>query len=261
MATLEVRGVTVRYGTTTALDDISMAVGRGEIVGILGPNGAGKTTLLDVIGGTCRVDAGSIRFDGADITMLSADRRARVGLARTFQAVDLIPSLSVEDNVVLGCQARQRTGLFADGLRLPRSRRAEALARREAGSVMESLSLTPYRDAVVTSLPLGMRRMVEVARALCLHPSILLLDEVGSGMEGEMLRRFSGLLSRLAAEGVGVLLIEHDVEFVLANCDFIYVLSGGRVLVRGTAAAVRRNPLLHDIYLGRAVDEPVVAVG
>jgi branched-chain amino acid transport system ATP-binding protein len=261
MATLEVRNVAVRYGTTTALDDVSMAVGRGEIVGILGPNGAGKTTLLDVIGGTCPVNAGSIRFDGADITRLSADRRARIGLARTFQAVDLIPSLSVEDNVLIGCQARQRTGLFADGLRLPRSRRAEALARHEASAILESLSLTHYRDAVVTSLPLGVRRMVEVGRALCLRPSILLLDEVGSGMEGEMLHRFSALLNRLAADGVGVLLIEHDVEFVLANCDFIYVLSGGRVLVRGTAAAVRRNPLLHDIYLGRAVDEPAVAVG
>jgi ABC-type branched-subunit amino acid transport system ATPase component len=261
MATLELRNVCVRYGTTVALDSVSLSVSRGEIVGILGPNGAGKTTLLDVVGGTCPVGSGSIRFDGRDITQLPADQRARQGLARTFQAVDLIPSLSVQENVLLGCQSRQRSGLLSDGLRLPRSRHAELQARREVTALLEDLSLIAYRDSAITSLPLGVHRMVEIARALCLQPSILLLDEVGSGMEGEMLRRFSSLLSRLTADGVGVLLIEHDVNFVLANCDFIYVLSGGRVQVRGTAPAVKRHPVLHDIYLGRAVDEPAVAVG
>lgn len=261
MATLELRNVHVKYGTTVALDGVSLSVSRGEIVGILGPNGAGKTTLLDAIGGTQAIVSGTIKLDAKDITALPAERRARLGVARTFQAVDLLPSLTVAENVLLGCQSRQRTGLFSDGLRLPRSRHAELEARREVMALLENLSLIAYRDSVIASLPLGVRRMVEIARAMCLKPSVLMLDEVASGMEVDMLRRLSELLSHLTAEGVGILLIEHDVDFVLANCDFIYVLSGGKVVVRGTAPAVRRHPVLHDIYLGRAVDEPAAAVG
>jgi ABC-type branched-subunit amino acid transport system ATPase component len=260
MAELQVRNATVRYGTTVALDDVSMSVSRGEVVGMLGPNGAGKTTLLDAIAGTQPLDSGEITLSGEDVTALPADRRARLGIARTFQAVDLIPSLSVEDNILLGCQARQRTDLFSDGLRLPRSYRAETLARREVADLLQRLALTSVRGATIGSVPLGVRRMVEIARALCLQPTILLLDEVASGMEVDMLRRFSRLLTQLTQDGVGVLLIEHDVDFVLDNCDFIYVLSGGRVLLRGTAAAVRRHPVLYDIYLGRSVEEASFAL-
>ena len=259
MALLEVRDVAVRFGSVVALDGVSLSVSRGEIVGILGPNGAGKTTLLDVIAGAQRPQRGEIRLGGADITSVPEDRRARLGIARTFQAVDLVPGLTVEDNALLGCQARQATGLLSDGFRLPRSRRAEVLARREVGRVLETLGLTAHRDALIGSLPLGSRRLVEMARALCLNPSVLLLDEAGSGMEGEMLRRQSALLAKLAGDGLGVLLIEHDVNFVLANCDFIYVLGAGRVVARGTAAAIRRHPLLHEIYLGRAIDAAAVA--
>lgn len=255
MAHLEVRGVTVRFGRVTPLDGVSLSVSRGEIVGILGPNGAGKTTLLDVIAGVERPAKGQIRFAGDDITMVPADQRARLGIARTFQAVELLPSLSVSDNVLLGCQSRQRTGLFSDGLRLPRSRRAEVLARREVAGVLDSLGLTALYDTPVAALPLGTRRLVEIARALCVKPSLLMLDEAGSGMEGETLQRLAQLLGRLARSGTGVLLIEHDVEFVLANCDFIYILGGGAVMARGTAAAIRRSPLLREIYLGRAIGE------
>jgi len=260
MAHLEVHDLAVRYGSTVALDGASLSVSRGEVVGLLGPNGAGKTTLLDVVGGTAPASGGSILLDGENIAGLSADQRARRGIARTFQSVDLIPSLSVEDNVLLGCQARQRTGLFSDGLRLPRSRTAEVLARREVDHVLNWLEIAHLRDAVIGSLPLGTRRMVELARALCTQPTVLLLDEVGSGMEGDMLRRFSAMLPQFTEHGLAVLLIEHDVDFVLANCDFIYILGGGRVMARGTAAAISRSPLLHDIYLGRELSEPV-AVG
>ena len=255
MAHLEVRDVTVRFGRVTPLDSVSLSVSRGEVVGILGPNGAGKTTLLDVIAGVERPSRGRLSLAGADITGLTTEERARRGVARTFQAVELLPSLTVTENVLLGCQARQRTGLLSDGLRLPRSRRSEVLARREVARVIDSLGLTLQQDAAVASLPLGTRRLVEVARALCMQPSLLMLDEAGSGMEAEMLRRLAEEIGRVARSGVGVLLIEHDVEFVLANCDFIYILGGGRVLARGTAAAVRRSPLLHEIYLGRAIGD------
>ena len=255
MAHLEVRDIAVRFGATTALDGVSLSVSRSEVVGILGPNGAGKTTLLDVISGIERPQRGEIRFGGADITALPIDERARLGIARTFQAVALLPSLTVEENVLLGCQSRQRTGLISDGLRLWRSRRAEVLARREVGGVLDSLGLTLYADTPVGSLPLGTQRMVEIARALCMQPTLLMLDEAGSGMEGDMLRRLGALIARLSRSGAGVLLIEHDVEFVVANCDFIYIIGGGRMVTRGTAAAIRRSPLLGDIYLGRAIGD------
>lgn len=253
MAHLEVRDVTVRFGRVTPLDGVSLSVSSGEVVGILGPNGAGKTTLLDVIAGIEHPGRGVIRLAGADITAVPGEQRARLGIARTFQSVELLPSLTVTENVLLGCQARQRTGLFSDGLRLPRSRRAEMLARREVTRMLDSLGLTLQHDAPVAALPLGTRRLVEVARALCVQPSLLMLDEAGSGMESDMLRRLAQEIGRQARAGVGVLLIEHDVEFVLANCDFIYILGGGRVMARGTPAAIRRSPLLHEIYLGRAI--------
>ena len=256
MAHLEVRDVGVTFGDMKALDGVSLSVSRGEIVGILGPNGAGKTTLLDVITGIEQPGRGEIRFGGADITTVPAEQRARLGIARTFQSVELLPSLTVGENVLLGCQARQRCGLVSDALRLPRSRRAEVLARREAQSVLDSLGLTLLHDTPVVSLPLGMRRMVEIARALCVQPSLLMLDEAASGMETDMLRRLAALIGRLARSGTGVLLIEHDVEFVLANSDFIYVVGGGHVVARGTPAAIGRSPLLQDIYLGRSLDDP-----
>jgi ABC-type branched-subunit amino acid transport system ATPase component len=255
MAHLEVRDVGVRFGGTVALEGVSLSVSRGEIVGILGPNGAGKTTLLDVISGATRPQRGEIRFDGADVTAVPAEERARLGIARTFQSVELLPSLTVMENVLVGCQSRQRSGLLSDGLRLPRSRRAEILARREATAVLDSLGLTLHHDAPVASLPLGTRRMVEIARALCMQPSLLMLDEAGSGMEPDMLRRLSALIGRLARSGTGVLLIEHDVDFVLANSDFIYIIGAGRVAARGTAAAISRSPLLHEVYLGRSIGD------
>jgi branched-chain amino acid transport system ATP-binding protein len=255
MAHLEVRDIRVRFGRVIPLDGVSLSVSRGEVVGILGPNGAGKTTLLDVISGIERPRQGEIRYAGADITAFPAEQRARMGIARTFQSVELLPSLTVEENVLLGCQSRQRSGVVSDGLRLPRSRRAEVLARREVLGVLDSLGLTLHRDTPVAALPLGTRRLVEIARALCLQPSLLMLDEAGSGMESDMLRRLSQLVGRMARSGTGILLIEHDVEFVLANCDFIYILGGGRVITRGTAAAIRRSPLLHEIYLGRAIGD------
>jgi ABC-type branched-subunit amino acid transport system ATPase component len=255
VAHLEVRDVAVQFGTTAALNGVSLSVSRGEVVGILGPNGAGKTTLLDVISGIERPRRGEIRLGGMDVTALTVEERARLGIARTFQAVELLPSLTVEENVLLGCQSRQRTGLISDGLRLPRSRRAEVLARREVMGVLDSLGLTLLHDTPVAALPLGTQRMVEIARALCMQPSLLMLDEAGSGMEGDMLRRLGALIARLARSGTGVLLIEHDVEFVVANCDFIYIVGGGRMMARGTAAAIRRSPLLGDLYLGRAIGD------
>ncbi len=160
MALLEVRGAGVRFHGLVALDGVSLSVSRGEVVGLIGPNGAGKTTLFNTITGLQRADTGSVHFDGRDVTAQSADRRARAGIGRTFQTPQLISRLSAYDNILLGCQARMRNGLFADGLRLPSSYRNEVLARREVDDVVAELGLGEHVQRSVGELPLGVRRLV-----------------------------------------------------------------------------------------------------
>ena len=261
-ALLEVHGVGVDYGTHVAVDDVSLAASQGEIVGLIGPNGAGKTTLLDVIAGENLPDRGRIDLAGRDINRLPAWRRARLGLGRTFQAADLVGSLTVRDNLMLGCQGRQRTSLLEDGLRIGRSRRAEWLAEQEVDRILDLVGIRSDGPRQVGALPLGRRRLVEIARALCTLPRLLLLDEAGSGMSAEDLSTLADLVRRLTADaGLAVVLVEHDVDFVFAVCDFVYVMAGGRLIARGLPAAVRRNPDVIRAYTGELADEHVAAAG
>ena len=261
-ALLEVHGISVAYGSHLAVDGVSLSASRGEIIGLIGPNGAGKTTLLDVVAGENLPSAGRVELDGRDVTALPAFRRARLGIGRTFQAADLVSSLTVHDNLMLGCQARQRTSLIEDGLRIGRSRRAEVLAAREVDSVLDLVGIRSDAERGVAALPLGRRRLVEIARALCAAPRLLLLDEAGSGMSVDDLATLAGLLRRLSAEqGLAVVLVEHDVEFVFSVCDFVYVMAAGRLVARGTPGAVRDHPDVIHAYTGELADEPVAAAG
>jgi ABC-type branched-subunit amino acid transport system ATPase component len=259
-ALLEVHGVGVDYGLHVAVDCVSLSASRGEIVGLIGPNGAGKTTLLDIVAGENLPNRGRIDLDGRDITALPAWRRARLGVGRTFQSVDLVGSLTVQDNLMLGCQARQRTSLLEDGLRIGRSRRAEALAAKEVARVLDMVSMRSDAQRQVGALPLGRRRLVEIARALCMAPRLLLLDEAGSGMSVDDLATLAALLRRLTKEeGLAVVLVEHDVDFVLDVCDFVYVMAAARLIARGTPEAVRVHPDVIRAYTGELEHEPVAA--
>jgi branched-chain amino acid transport system ATP-binding protein len=261
-ALLEVHGLGVDYGSHMAVDDVSISASRGEIVGLIGPNGAGKTTLLETVAGEAFPSRGRIDLDGRDITRLPAWRRARMGLGRTFQAADLVGSLTVRDNLMLGCQARQRTSLLEDGLRVGRSRHAEWLASQEVDRVLDMVGIRSDGPRQVDSLPLGRRRLVEIARALCALPRLLLLDEAGSGMSADDLATLASLARRLTAEqGLAVVLVEHDVDFVFHVCDFVYVMAAGRVIARGTPAVVRRNPDVIRAYTGVLENEPAAAAG
>jgi branched-chain amino acid transport system ATP-binding protein len=254
MALLEVRGVGVRFRGLVALDGVSLSVSRGEVVGLIGPNGAGKTTLFNTITGLQRADTGSVCFDGRDVTALPADRRSRAGIGRTFQTPQLIARLSAYDNILLGCQARMRNGLFADGLRLPSSYRNEVLARREVDDVVAELGLGDHVHRAVGELPLGVRRLVEIGRALCTRPRLLLLDEAASGIGREESWQLAELFSRIRREhDLSMLVVEHDVDFVLSLCDFVYVLDFGRMIARGTSEVVRNDPQVIAAYLGEEV--------
>jgi ABC-type branched-subunit amino acid transport system ATPase component len=260
MALLEVRGVAVRFRGLVALDGVSLSVSRGEVVGLIGPNGAGKTTLFNTITGLQRADTGGITFDGREVIALSADRRSRLGIGRTFQTPQLIARLSVYDNILLGCQARMRNGVFADGLRLPSSHRNEALARREVDDVVAELGLGEHVHRGVGELPLGVRRLVEIARALCTRPKLLLLDEAASGIGREeswhLLELFAGIRRE---HDLSMLVVEHDVDFVLSLCDFVYVLDFGRMIARGTPDVVRSNPEVIAAYLGEEAADAAAA--
>jgi len=260
MALLEVHGVCVRFRGLVALDGVSLSVARGEVVGLIGPNGAGKTTLFNAVSGLQGVDGGRMLVDGQDVTRASADRRARLGLGRTFQTPQLISRLSAYDNILLGCQARMTNGLFSDGLRLPSSYRNEMRARREVDDVVDFLGLGEHVHRGVGELPLGVRRLVEIGRALCTRPRLLLLDEAASGIGRDESGQLQDLFSRIRDRyQLSMLVVEHDVEFVLGLCDYVYVLDFGRVIARGTPDVVRSDPAVVAAYLGEEVQDAAAA--
>ncbi|MEU7606394.1 ABC transporter ATP-binding protein [Streptomyces sp. NPDC041003] len=251
---LEASGVSVRFGGVRALTGVDLGVRAGEVCGLIGPNGAGKTTLFDVLSGIRRPDQGRMLLDGADITRRSPVWRARHGMRRTFQRQQLFGQLSVADNVLVAQEWRGGGGgLAADLLALP-ARRARELARRARGErVLAGCGIGALGTSYAGGLPVGQARMVELARAVADPPRVLLLDEPASGMSAPEREQLAEVVRRLAAEeGCAMLLVEHNVAFVMDLCTRVVVLDLGTVLAEGTAAEVRANPLVREAYLGAA---------
>ncbi|MFG2616155.1 ABC transporter ATP-binding protein [Streptomyces sp. NPDC048507] len=251
---LEARGVTVRFGGVTALTGVGLGVRAGEVCGLIGPNGAGKTTLFDVLSGIRRPDRGRMLLDGTDITRRSPVWRSRHGMRRTFQRQQLFGQLSVADNVLVAQEWRGGGGgLPADLLAAPGRRARERTRRERAERVLADCGIGPLGPASAAGLPVGQARMVELARAVADPPRVLLLDEPASGLSAPERDRLAAVVRRLAErEGCAVLLVEHDVAFVMELCARIVVLDLGSVLAEGTAAEVRANPLVREAYLGSA---------
>ncbi|MET7699266.1 ABC transporter ATP-binding protein [Streptomyces sp. NPDC005485] len=251
---LEAVGVGVRFGGIRALDGVGLALRPGEICGLIGPNGAGKTTLFDVLSGIRRPDEGRILLDGADITRRSPVWRARHGMRRTFQRQQLFGQLTVADNLVVAQEWHGGGGgLAADLLASPTRRRRESKRRDRAAAVLRDCGLDGLGEVYAAALPVGRARMVELARAVADPPRVLLLDEPTSGMTDDETRRLSSVIRQLAAEDdCAVLLVEHNVAFVMQLCARVVVLDLGRVLAEGTAAEVHADPKVRDAYLGAA---------
>jgi ABC-type branched-subunit amino acid transport system ATPase component len=248
---LEVRDVTVRFGGVTAVDGLSLDVHAGEIVGLIGPNGAGKTVTFNVITGLQRPGAGTVRFDGADVTAMPPHARARLGLGRTFQIVQLYAGMTVLDNLAVAAHRFTSAGLVADALRLPSRRRSLAEAAERARAVLDFLDLSHLAAVDAGSLPVGPARVVELARALCLRPSVLLLDEPASGLDPAETDAFVRLLARIRGTiGCAMLLVEHDMSVVMPLCDHVYAMDFGRPLTDGTPEEVRAHPDVVAAYLG-----------
>jgi branched-chain amino acid transport system ATP-binding protein len=239
---LEVRGVTVRFGGNIALIEVDLDARAGEVTGLIGPNGAGKTTLFNVICGLQRPDAGIVRIDGREVTRLLPYKRARTGLARTFQRLELFTLLDVRSNIRVAAdiERRHRGDKTLD-------------PNRVADEIIERIGLSAVADARVDQLPTGQARLVEVGRALASRPRVLLLDEPASGQDEAETEAFATLLRQLAADGLAVVLVEHDVRLVLQVSDEVCVLDFGQVLAVGPPDEIQHNEAVIAAYIGEGV--------
>jgi branched-chain amino acid transport system ATP-binding protein len=248
---LDAQGMTRRFGGVVAVDQVTLRVDEAELVGVIGPNGAGKSTLFHLITGHLRPDTGAVHLRGEDLTGLTADRRARRGMAIAFQAVRLFRGMTVLENVMVGGHAWTHHGFFSAFLRLPAQRREEQAIHAEAVAALLRVGLGDQADRLADSLPIGQQRAVQVARALCGRPSLLLLDEPASGLRAAERERLAHLLETLRAEGLSMLLVEHDVAFVTRLASRITVMDRGRVIAEGKPADIRRHPAVIGAYLGQ----------
>ena len=254
---LAVRGALKRFGGLVAVNDVSFDVRAGEIVGLIGPNGAGKSTMFNLLTGTLAMSGGAVEFLGRDVTGLAQRRIARLGMARTFQHVKLRPHMSLLDNVALGAHARARAGMLAAGLRLDRREEAQILA--EARRQLARIGLAGREHELAGSLPLGTQRILEIARALAADPVLLVLDEPAAGLRRKEKQALGELLRRLRDEGVTILIVEHDMDFVMKLVDRLVVMTFGAKLVEGAPAAVRADARVQAAYLGGTAEEEAAA--
>ena len=266
-AVLTVSEVGVHFGGVAALTDVSLRVLPGTVTGLIGPNGAGKTTLFNVISGLQSPDRGSVHLFDTDVSTMKPHRRARLGLARTFQRLELFGSLTAGENVQVGLESAVKWWEWRRlGRSFPRKRRAAlpddaGSGDRESGGpgsvavattdrLLEGVGLEGLGRRQASAMSTGLARMVELARALAIAPKLLLLDEPGSGLDEAESQALADLLVRLAAGGMAVLLVEHDMELVMGICDYIYVLDFGDIIAAGTPEEIRSDPIVQAAYLG-----------
>lgn len=261
MSSLLAEGITIRFGGLTAVDDATIEVPDDGFIGLIGPNGAGKTTMFNAIGGFIAPTRGRVSLDGRDITSMGPTARARLGIGRTFQKLELFGRMSVFDNLMVAAEsAESRLDIVSDILSLPRRHSEEARCARMADDMLQLLGLEWARDRRAADLPVGHARILELGRALCAKPKLMLLDEPSSGLDSDETRDFGKLLKRVNEEmGISILLVEHDMDLVMDVCKALYVLDFGRLIAQGTPKQIVKDPAVRAAYLGEEDDETASA--
>ncbi len=252
---LEVERIGKRFGGLTALSDVAFTIGEGEIYGLIGPNGAGKTTLFNVLTGIYRQDEGSIRFRGALLRDPTPDRIAKLGIARTFQNIRLFANLSAVENVMIGRHVRTRAGVVGAILRDRRTREEESAIERRAHELLRYVGIAQRGNELARHLSYGDQRRLEIARALATDPRLLALDEPAAGMNATEKAELRKLLEAIRADGITILIIEHDVRLVMGLCDRVLVLDYGRKIAEGVPKAIQKDPRVIAAYLGTPREE------
>jgi branched-chain amino acid transport system ATP-binding protein len=248
---LEVNGLSKAFGGVQAVHDVSFKVAADEIVGLIGPNGAGKTTCFNLISGLLPPSAGWVRLSGKNLDGLPPYRRARLGLARTFQNIQLFGGMTVLDNVLTGFHLRQQVGVLTAVLPLPQVKRAQSENRRRALELLNLVGLDGKADESAEALAYGDQRRLEIARALAQAPQLLLMDEPAAGLNPRETEDLMILMEKLRSLGITILVIEHDMTLVMGLCQRIVVLDHGQVIAAGAPQEIRRDPRVIEAYLGR----------
>ena len=247
---LEVRDLSVRFGGIRAVSGVSLAVGAGEILSIIGPNGAGKTTIFNVVTGLYRPTTGEVRLRGRPISLLPPHARAQLGVARTFQNIRLFRDLTVGENVRVARYGRARAGLLESLLRTPGFRRERSETDARVAALLEGVGLRDRSGELARNLPYGDQKRLELARALAVEPSVLLLDEPAAGMSTGEADALMALIRGLRDRGLAIVLVEHHIRVVMGVSDRVFVLNHGERIAEGPPTAVRRDPAVIAAYLG-----------
>ncbi len=258
MALLEARGLSVNYGGLYANRDIDLDCHTGKLVGLIGPNGAGKTTFIDAITGFTSVSEGTVTFDGQDLAGMTPDTRAKLGLTRTFQSLELFEDLSVRDNLMAAAERPQWHSFLTDIL-LPG--RNERQYREQVDWALSIMRLSDMGDKLPSDLSHGQRKLISVARALAARPKLVLLDEPAAGLDTAESQLLGSHLREFLDHDMSLFLIDHDMGLVLNVCDYIYVLDFGQIIAHGTPAEVRADPAVIAAYLGESAGEAQAASG
>jgi len=248
---LQVEGLTKRFGGLLAVDEVGFTVERGSVHGLIGPNGSGKSTVFNLLSGLYRADGGAVRLDGRTISGLASHRVAQAGLGRTFQEIQLFHDLTVLENAMIGCQRVTRAGPLDALLRRRWVRREEREIREQASAWLDFLGLSEFAAEPARKISYGHQRLLEIARALCGRPDLLLLDEPAAGMNHAETGRLAGFIAAIRDRGITVLLVEHNMKMVMGLCTQVTVLARGRVIADGVPEAVQRDDAVREAYLGR----------